>query len=276
MIYAGAVSHRLMRIVVATAVALGTAPARAMQSPAPAAPGQDTVVLRDGAVLRGTILEVVAGTSITMATGAGQTRTLAWAEVASTTLGPQPPVPSASTPTVPPTVPPTVSPTVSPTDPPPGPGRPRIHIELARPAPVRLFEASAAAMMGHNANFAALQMSARSVCVAPCDRVIDGSQGYPYFFGGDRLVPSRPIYLSELEGEYVARVRPGRRGVLIGGVLATAYGFTGALAGGIVTGVARERTQVTGGIVLGVSAALLISGIVMLVHGTTRVKMRRR
>jgi hypothetical protein len=243
------------------ALALAAGPVGA-QEPAPPAT-YDTVVLRDGTVLRGTIRELSPGRQVVIAVGEG-TRTIAWSEVRSTALagaaGPTEHVPQDSE------------------EPAPGPSRPRIFIELTRPADVHLLEvaippSAMATRMSRAAYFAA----ARSVCRAPCGRVIDGSGGYPFIFGGERLLPSRAFFLKDLEGDYVARVRPGRWGLMAGGVVMASFGYAGTLSGGLLVGITRDpEVRTAGGVVLGAAVALLVAGITMAVHGVTRYKLRRR
>lgn len=261
---------------VAVIVSLALAgPVRAAEPPpAEAPPGAyDTIVLRDGTVLRGTILESAPGRSVVVAVPGGGTRTIAWESVASTTLAGQPvaPAPSDSSQGGP------EGPVPADMEPTPGPSRPRIFIELTRPAEVHLLEAGFPQQTyGYRGSRAALYAAARSVCRAPCGRVVDGSFGNPFFFGGARTIPSRVFFLKDLEGDYVARVRPGRWGLLMGGAVALSFGYAGTLTGGLLVGLTRDETRVAGGFVLGAGLALLASGIAMLVSGTTRYTLRRR
>jgi len=157
----------------------------------------------------------------------------------------------------------------------PGPSRPRIFIELTRPADVHLLEA--AGPPGPRMSRSAWYAASRSVCRAPCGKVIDGSAGYPFYFGGDRVLPSRTFFLKDLEGEYVARVRPGRLSLMTGGALMAGLGYAGALSGGVLVGITRDREmQSIGGAVLGVGLALLVAGVAMAVHGVTRVRLEQR
>lgn len=263
--------RRSSAVVTTLALALASAPlpARAAEPAAPPS-SYDTVVLRDGSVLRGTILELAPGRQLVIAVAAGETRTIAWAQVASTALAGQATAPTAG-PEGP--VPPTMS------EPTPGPSRPRIAIEVLsrRPTEVHLFEAGfPAQVLGVKTGSAAYYAAARTVCRAPCGKVIDGGAGNPYFFGGDRLVPSRPLYLRDLEGDYVARVRPGRTRLLAGGIAAAGFGYAGTLTGGLLVGITRGETRTAGAVVLGAGVALLITGIVMIVKGRTRYTLQRR
>lgn len=260
--------RRSPALVTSLALALASAPlpARAAE-PAPAPSSYDTVVLRDGSVLRGTILELAQGRQVVIAVAAGETRTIAWAQVASTALAGQAAAPAAGP----------VGPVPSDmSDPTPGPSRPRISIEVdaRRPAEVHLFEAGFPVVGARPGS--SIYAAARTVCRAPCGRVIDGSAGNPFFFGGDRLIPSRPLYLRDLEGDYVAKVRPGRARLLYGGVLATGFGYAGTLAGGLLVGFTKDETRTAGAVVLGAGVALLVAGIVMIAKGRTRFALRRR
>lgn len=252
------------------AAAQPVAEAAAVPTP-PASPGSyDTVALRDGTVLRGTILELAPGRAVVIAVPSGETRTIAWPDVASTAFAgqaatrPEGPVPAATGPGDMP-------------EPRPGPSRPRIFIESSRPVDLHLLEAGVPAFAaGGRVSTSAMVASARSVCRAPCGRVIDASAGYPYYFGGDRVVPSRAFFLRDLEGDYVARVRPGRWGLLYGGIFATGFSYGGVLTGAMLVAFTKGETRTAGGVVLGVGAALLISGIVMLVKGRTRYSLKKR
>ena len=90
-------------------------------------------------------------------------------------------------------------------------------------------------------------------------------------------MPSRPFFLKDLEGDYVARVRPGRVGLLTGGVVLGGFGYAGTLSGGLLVGLGGDsQLRPIGGVVLGVGLALLAAGITMAVHGVTRYKLRKR
>lgn len=274
----------LRRTVVAVIAALSLAgPVRAGEPGAtvgaavdPSTPpgAYDTVTLRDGTLLRGTILELAPGREVVIAVPGVGSRTVAWADVASTALAGQAasPVSQDSSMTRP------EGPVLEDIEPPPGPSRPRIFIELTRPAEVHLLEAGFPAQaFGPRPSRAALFAAARSVCRAPCGKVVDGSLGYPFFFGGSRTMASRIFYLKDLEGDYVAKVRPGRFGLLMGGVMALGVGYAGTLSGGLLVGLTRDdEARLAGGIVLGAGLALLASGIAMLVLGTTRYTLKRK
>ncbi|MBZ5709775.1 hypothetical protein [Nannocystis pusilla] len=282
--------------IVALALAGAPIPARAQEpapppppaqetvkQPSPVAPVQnpvtpvayDTVVLRDGSVLRGTILELHPEREVIIALASG-TRIIAWHELSwaqfagaaavgpeASTAGPSGQVAQDSN----------GAPAAD--EPAPGPSRPRIFIELERPADVHLFEGTPPEL--RNSRSTPAYSASRSVCRAPCGKVIDGSAGYPFFIGGERVASSRQFILKDMEGEYVARVKPGRRGLLFGGVLLAGYGTAGTLAGGGLLAVGRGDTlRTAGATALGVGLALLAAGVTMAIHGTTRVRLERR
>ncbi len=86
---------------------------------------------------------------------------------------------------------------------------------------------------------------------------------------------SRPLYLNHATAsELVAEVRPGRTGLLFGGIFAATYGGAGMIAGAVLLGSARDRYVRAGGAVLGIGTALLISGVIMAIRGQTRFKLR--
>lgn len=266
--------RRLPALTAALALATAPAPAPASQSAPEAAPAPaayDTVVLRDGTVLRGTILASKPGDSVEIAVAVGgTTRRVPWKDVASIGWAAAPGIGESAVSSASGPVPPDTS------EPEPGPSRPRIFIELTRPADVHLLEAAGAALVSPRSGTRLTFASSRSLCRAPCGKVIDGSAGLPVFFGGERTMPSRSFYLRDLEGDYVARVRPGRVGLLTGGLAATGFGYAGTLTGGLLVGIGRGEIRTAGGAVLGAGLALLVAGIVMIVHSRTRYTLTRR
>ncbi|WAS95769.1 hypothetical protein [Nannocystis punicea] len=248
----------------------------------PSLSADDTVTLRDGTVLHGKIVEFRPERGVTI-TLTGGTRTIAWQDVVSTSFSGAPakaaetraradpePGPASGTHEVVLDVKDEL---------PPGPSRPRIFIEsTGRPGRVLLLEATVPIGDG------LARMSRKggdgtswSVCRAPCGRVIDGSAGNAFYFGGDRMTPSRDFFLKDLEGEYVARVRPGRPGLLYSGLFVTMFGTVGTVAGTMFLGHEKaDGKHTVGGTFLGVGLALLAAGVTMLVHGTTRYRLYRR
>jgi hypothetical protein len=234
------------------ALSLVAGPARASEPTPPGA--YDTVVLRDGTVLRGTVREHAPGRVVVIEVGAGDTRTLAWADVASTTFAgttrPEGPAPA---------------------DMAPEPVGPRIFIESTRPVEVHLYELTPPpyGKYTHSAK--------RLVCRAPCGQIVDGSSGNPFQLGGDGITSSKLFHLKDLEGDHVLHVRPGRTSLGVGGFVATVFGTMGIGAGSMMMLMTRrDETRIGGGMVLGAGVALLVAGIVLLARGITRYKLVKR
>jgi hypothetical protein len=157
----------------------------------------------------------------------------------------------------------------------PGPGRPRVFLELTRPAPVELVEVT-----GYQLYMAGVPRRRlpppRPVCDAPCGQVIDARKGNLFYVGGQGVTPSRGFDLSQHDGELVARVRPGRYRLLLGSLPVVWLGFAGTVVGGFLVGDTRDQMRVAGGLALGLGVAVLATGITMIVRGVTRVRLRRR
>lgn len=249
-----------------------TSAAPQAEATVPTAGAVDTVTLRDGGVIRGTVAEAFPGRHVVVVSASGQRFTFLWDQVADVRYGSQ----AAGV---------TTGPAGAPT-PMVGPGRPRLHIELSREATVRLYELTGTIMVASNMAMGTSPgpaMAARPVCMAPCDKVIDATGGQSFFFGGDRVMPSRRFTLLEHEGDMTAVVKPGRPGVFFGGVMLTSLGLAPALSGAVFLGIQRptmgssaDSLHRTGGLLLGLGAGLIVSGIVMIVLGRTRVELYRK
>jgi hypothetical protein len=203
-------------------------PPPAESAATPAASTEDVVQLKNGGMVRGRILEVLPGDSVTVSTAAtGETRRFAWAELTSIEQGGTRIEVAAVG----------VHEAVH-----AKPGAPRLHIELTRPAELKLFEVAA------EINVSSFRMgpfsasAIRPICVAPCDLVVDGSRGQSFFFDGKRVTKSREFSLSEHSGDVVARVRPGRPGLLGGGIGVMSLGVAGLSVSAFL--LMKERSKV--------------------------------
>jgi hypothetical protein len=235
----------------------------AVMAPAQPAAAVDTVTLRDGRLIRGTVAEVYPGRHVTIVSAAGERHTIAWDQVADLNYGGQAVVP----------------------EPVAGPGRPHLHIETTRPAAVRLFEISTQMYAGGPrwGNYPQQAQQVRPVCRAPCDRVIDGTPGQSFVFGGEGISPSRRFTLDEHEGPLLARVRPGRAGVLVGGVLLTSLSIAPLITGTLFLSLSQHTapdgshgTRNAGITLSAVAFSMLVSGIIMIARGRTKVELYRR
>lgn len=188
---------------------------------APVPVASDVVNLKNGGMVRGQIVEVLPGDALTVvSTADGARKRFGWAELASyerdgvkidVLIGP----PVAAVPYAPPE-------NIQ-----AGPGAPRLHIELTRPADLKLYAVTGEITMSNFRTGPSTGITYSPVCAVPCDRVIDGRQGQSFFFNGDGVLKSRKFSLSEHSGELVARVKPGRPSLRVGGIAAMALGGAG-------------------------------------------------
>ncbi|MDI1477356.1 hypothetical protein [Polyangium sp. y55x31] len=167
----------------------------------------------------------------------------------------------------------------------PGKGTPRIHIEADRPG-VKLLRIS-----GVVSDRAGEGIFVRTACEAPCDRIVDGRKDQVFFFGADGMVPSRGFLLSNVGGDVVAHVDGGsflgrQLGFLFGG-----FGGAAVLGGAIMLGIGysadgatlnsegkvtqgENKSLTTGGFVtLGVGAAMVATGITLVLLNKTEIKL---
>lgn len=218
--------------ILALPLAFGGLPVHAHAfAPAPTAAAtavRDVVNLKSGGMVLGQIVEILPGDSLTMVSTAGDHKRYNWAELASyerngvrteLTVPAEPAAPAVA---------------ANQDDPPEpiqlSPGAPRLHIELTRPADLKLYEVTGE-FSGFNYRGFSSGTTSRPVCVAPCDQVIDGRQGQSFFFNGDGVVKSRDFSFSDYGGDVVARVRPGSSGLRVGGIIVMSLG-----GGGLATG----------------------------------------
>jgi hypothetical protein len=220
-------------------------------------------------MFRGTIVSVEPQREVViLVEGTAELRHVPWAEVARVQRGRDavtpPPVLTAVMPTL------VASAPVTPELPPPMPpllGAPRLHIDAS--APVTL----------HQVMDTPEGRIRPIACQSPCDRVIDGRSGEWFFFSGDEIPESKRFRLIEKSGDTAVQVSRGNHALGTAGTLFTVFGSLGLTAGLptlIVGEVARHDGHPTspvpliGGGLLGVSAAVLVTGIVMSVTGATR------
>ncbi len=203
------------------AQALPPGPLRGPTATAPLPVASDVVNLKNGGMVRGQIVEVMPGDTLTVvSTADGARKRFGWAELASyerdgvkidVLIG-------AAV---------TAVPYASPENIPTGTGAPRLHIELTRPADLKLYEVtSEITVINYRTGFSSGTTS-RPVCAAPCDRVIDGRSGQSFFFNGDGVLKSKKFTLAEHSGDLVARVKPGRPARRVGGIIGLALGGAG-------------------------------------------------
>ena len=262
----------VVSIALAITLASGSAPATGDEAAAPHAPapstalGPDEVQLLNGGFVRGTLVEVAPEQRVViLPDGAAEPRAIPWEEIARVERGkhdpngprdPQPPRRVVR-----------MAPAQS------GPGRPHVHIELVGNRPIKLFEIDNEILAsGYNSTSYGIQF--RSICVAPCNRVIDGSRGQSFFLATARSptwTASRKFSLDDRVGSVRLIVRPGNAGLRIAGAVLLGIGLGALISGAVV--VASESTRPIGIGLLAGGAPLFAAGIPMLVLGRTRYEM---
>ena len=270
--------HRLIPLgVVALALAL-TGAARADG-------GEDEVTLKNGGIVRGTVVSSEPGTSVKIIElGSTQARVIPWSQVSDVERGkyaparpeqPGPAGPGYGMMAPPPLEPP--APRVGTS------GVVRLHIES--PLPAQLIEQGGTAI-GTYGGYGVMIEELRPVCMSPCDRVVDGSQGQAFTLNGD-FSPPRPFHFVGQTGDLTLRVQPGSLGRRIGGAWATILGGSVLLAGAVMlpialashadiyTGVSTHNGALVGvgAGMLAVGGVSLVAGIVMLATSSTKVRM---
>jgi hypothetical protein len=197
------------------------APPAAAAAAAPADPAApyDEVTLRNGGMLRGTIVSIDPYKEVViLIQGTAEQRHVPAADVARIERGkgdvPMPPMvpfPMVSPP-LPPPLPPLSAPTL---------GAPRIHIVSDRP--ITLHGATPDLPL----SFGRYQPVA---CVAPCDQIVDGRGGQLFYFAGDEIPRSDAFRLSEKSGDVRVSVSGGSYPM-------RSVGDTGIVLGSIGAGV---------------------------------------
>ena len=231
------------------AATLGASPPAYAQNPG-AAVTPDSVSLKDGSLLRGTITEIKEGSHVLLKLDGGQIARIRWDVVAR--------VERAGA-LVPPGAPP---------PPPPSPALPgpaiaaqdMVLVHIDSPDPVRL-----ESVLGKNNRF---------VCDSPCDVAVP-LQGTYRISGGVR--PSRQFNFNARPGDRVVlSVDPASKGGFAGGIVMVSLGSVSLLVGSLVYLVAAVVSDVSHGrdgsggktvglVMLGVGVAGLAGGITLMV-----------
>lgn len=256
-------------------------PAHAQPAEAAAAPAEqpgDRVHLVNGGMVQGSILEVLPNDSLTIVSAAtGDRKSFAWAEIAAYEQGGQRVEIGAVMAAAP-----------APREEPAQAQGPRLHIESTKPASVHLYEITGE-MIAHGANVTVHGIQYRPVCAAPCGKVIDTSGGSSYFFGGEGLTTSNRFNLTDARGDVTAVVKPGRKGLRIGGIITMSVGISLMAVGAALFYFAKADSESdsiifdrparppnygpAAGVLVG-GAAALAGGIVMMVLGKTRFQLK--
>jgi hypothetical protein len=236
--------------VIALLIASVPASARAQGADAP-----DEVDLKNGGMIRGTVVTVEPEREVViLVQGTGEARHVPWTEVAGVDRG------KFTRP------PPTTS---APVD-----GAVRIHVEADSPA-VTLEQVTGGT---------GVRVTARPVCRAPCDQIVDARGPDRFFFAGEGLMASPRFHLAGHGGAVVLDVKAGSAARRAGGFAMAFIGGAGFIAGISMIALGAISTSpgappstglaVAGGVVGGVGLGLLVGGIVLVVKTRTTFAFR--
>ncbi|HEV8320346.1 MAG TPA: phage holin family protein [Myxococcota bacterium] len=174
-----------------------------------------------------------------------------------------------------------------------------VKVENTGDLEVRLYEITGSAM-AVSGSYAAMAYSWRPVCVAPCSKRLDLSDGRDFFVGGDEATGSRRFNLSSYadKDEVTVEVTPGplsktRAGVwmLISGAGVAGLGASFALSGALALAMSANDSPyayapderpgfpiggaflIAGAVLAAVGVPLLISGLYVKRKGRTDVSI---
>lgn len=240
--------------------------------------GQDEVSLKNGGVVRGTVVSSEPGTSVKIIEmGQKEVRVIPWAQVSDVERGKY--APKAAPPPGPTGPGYGVPQPVAPAEPKLGaPGVVRLHVDS--PVPAQVIE-HAGTTVGGVGGYTMVIEQLRPVCTSPCDRVVDGSKGQLFAVAGEFPIP-KPFTLSEYSGDVTLSVQPGNKGVRIGGAWAIILGASSMVTGAVLLPLALLRDNYSGprtgirnagiGTLVG-GGLVLAGGIVMVALSGTKMRL---
>lgn len=262
--------------------------------------GDDEVTLKNGGTIRGTVVSSEPGVRVKiLESGAKDARVIPWAQVADVERGK---FAASSKADVQPgsagkgysSPPPSTKAQAQAEDQAPSTddaGVVRLHVDT--PNPVRVYERASAT--GTVNGYAVTATVDAPVCVSPCDKVLDGSDGSTFYVRGDGVPTSREFSFAGMNGDADLHVKPGSPALRTGGwvltglgIAATVVGATGMLIGYV--GAPYSTTLNTDGsvsttktfsgdvrtpsiIIAAAGGVAIVGGIVMIVNGRTNIQL---
>ncbi|HEY6460132.1 MAG TPA: hypothetical protein VIY73_08270 [Polyangiaceae bacterium] len=201
--------------------------------------GADVVFLKNGGVLRGTVIDAIPDSQVRVQLATGEIATIPWAAIARLEYGkpggarPAPPAPPA---------------------PPAGPaGTVLVHVEGADDAEVEMRPQDGG--------------SWTTVCSGRCDRALPVGPTYRIAGGGMR--PSRAFHLDPTAGRVNVTVNPSSTGWFVAGIVLVPLGGATMLIGGLIgllgDATGDQSASSSGGVAFLVGLAGLVGGIVLIV-----------
>ncbi|MGK3984876.1 hypothetical protein WME99_17650 [Sorangium sp. So ce136] len=225
---------------------------------------EDTVFLKTGDVVRGSLIAVEPDERVVILVGEqGAARTLAWSEVDHIERGDAPP---------PGRPPPPRAPAASAPPLPSIPGLARVHIDTDDPQ-VRLIKLVSTDVLRGFRSYSVTR-HVEVVCRAPCDEVVDGRRGEVFYFSGKDMPDSSEFTLLDVRGDLAIHVDSGSTlQSRIAGPMMVLGGI--AVLGGAAATVAAFKTDSSDGVKAGsltfnvLGASVLATGILLRVLGRT-------
>jgi hypothetical protein len=176
----------------------------------------------------------------------------------------------------------------------PGPGTPRVHLQLNPPdtsfpgvelrevAGWELQEFKTSTQISATSG-ARLVPGSRGLCPVPCGVIIDGRGDHQFFFSGPGIHTSKHFQLATESGDLLFKVTPGSQGQWRAGELTTvAGGGLLVIGAGVLTLASVEDSSVhkkgrfiPGASILGLGAALVGVGVTLLLTSRTSYSLQR-
>lgn len=247
------------------ALALAAVPSGALGAEG-AGVGDDEVTLVDGGMIRGTVVVLEPGRQVVIEVGSqGEQRTIPWAQVADVERGKHRRAPAPVVDNQTSSAPDLLL---------PGPGVVRVHIDS--PEPVGLYEQFSTSL-GQTSGRLQIVGYGSLLCTSPCDRLIDGRDERKFTIQSDEVPRSDAFTFTGRGGDVTVKVDPGEDGTLLAGQLIIAPGIAAAFVGGILLtiGISNDSsgTLPVGGVVFGAGAGVILTGVALIVAGSTEVEI---
>jgi hypothetical protein len=174
------------------------APAAAPASPRPSAGGTDVIDLKDGGILRGTIIDAIPNGHARIQLATGEIATVPWQDISKIERGATPPAAAPGTPAPTPTPPPAAAQMVW------------VHVDGADNAKIEQDRT------GDGQTW-------EPICTAPCDKALPNA--YSYRVTGEGIRDSAPFTLSgAANSRETVNVNEGSKGGFVLGIVSTAVG----------------------------------------------------
>jgi hypothetical protein len=200
-------------------------PAPAQSAPprpaAPVTPGKDVIHLKNGGMLRGTIVDAIPGSHARIQLPTGEIAMVQWSEIARIETGDQKRAPE---------------PTPTPSSPPPAPAPPPVtgpkvlvHIDSSRPVQLMRYDP--------------VSGNRDEICTSPCDKwaPLDGN----YRIEGSGVRQSSTFTLQGKEGDRVViDTNPASRGWFTGGLVMGGISILGIITGAYVVAIGTAVTAI--------------------------------